>query len=274
MSADSAVKLAGSVAALRGVYFRDLLGKRWVLALIGFGALAVGLVFGITVAPLLGPTAAAVVVLFGVALPFVLARRRASRHFFAAFASERELELVEEGLPEVTPLLCAGTSRLTNLAIEGELAPGLTGTIAHYTYALSMGKGSTSYELTIVLLEVPGVADVFPEILCHGRVGEQRRAALDGTSPGHRTKLVLESAPLDRRFEIFYGHNQDEVRLRRLFSPSFMVWLTESMPSAFELVNGNLCCFAGDHLESAADLDHLVAGAVELARRIQAEAAE
>lgn len=50
-----------------------------------------------------------------------------------------------------------------------------------------------------------------------------------------------------------------------------IVWLTESMPTAFELVNGHLCCFAAGHLDSAAKLDEVVAGAVELVRRLQAE---
>lgn len=274
MAATAAVEAVESVGALRVSYLGELIRGRWALASTGSVALFAGLAVGLAVAPALGLAAALVVVLGAALFAFALASRRAGRDFFVVYARDRGLELVEEELPEVTPLLYGGTSRITNLAMQGELAPGLEGTVAHYTYSLSMGTGRSAYELTIVLLEVPGVAEDFPEILCHGRVGPQRREALEDTLPGHRTRLVLESAPLDRRFEIFYGHDQDQIRLRRLFSPSFMVWLAESMPSAFELIDGNLCCFAGDHLESAAELDNLTAGAVELARRLQAEAAE
>ena len=51
---------------------------------------------------------------------------------------------------------------------------------------------------------------------------------------------TLESEALDERYEIFSGKEQDQVWLRRLFSPTFVVWLGEEAPKkfAFELVAG------------------------------------
>lgn len=280
MPAGGAVESPASVDSLRGANFRALIREPLVVALIGLGALAVGLGVGSAVGAALGAIAAICAALFGLVPAYLLARRRARQEFFAAFARDRGLELVEESLPEVTPLLYAGSERATSLALRGELGEGLIGTVAHYTYIehLPGGRGASSaaaYKLTIVLIEVPGVRDAFPRLLCHGRVGSQRTDALDDAFRGPRTKrLELESEALDRRFEIFFDRDQDEVRLRRLFSPSFVVWLAESMPTAFELVNGNLCCSAGGHLDSAAELDAVTAGAVELVRRLQAEATE
>jgi hypothetical protein len=62
----------------------------------------------------------------------------------------------------------------------------------------------------------------------------------------------------------------------RLFSPSFIVWLTESAPQrfAFELVNGILCCYVNDHKESAADLDAVAAASAAVANRLREESLE
>lgn len=265
-----------SVTALQGTYVRSELREPARLMLIGLLALFLGLVIGVEVDPALGAAAALLTVIAGAATSVYVARRRAADDFFAAYASERGLKLVDEGLPQVTPLLYAGSSRVTELAIEGELAEGLSGMIAHYTYAEPSGGGpSTSFKLTVVLVDVPETAAVFPKLLCHGRHGSQGSDKLDDAL-GKRglQRLKLESEVLNRRFEIFIDPRDDELRLRRLFSPSFIVWLAETMPTAFELVNGHLCCFASGHLDSAADLDSLVWGTAELARRLETEATE
>lgn len=280
MSTVAGAEFPESVGAMRGAIVRELIRKPWVAALIGSGTLAAGLVVGVAATPILGLAVAAGVVLCALVAIYVIPRRRASRAFFDAFARERGLELIEEGLPEVTPLLCAGSGRATELAIYGELGPGVVGTLAHYTYSERVPGGGQNaspsaavYKLTIVLIELESLRGPLPLLLCHGRHGSQRTDKLDDAfrSP-HTKRLELESEALDRRFEIFFDPDMDEVRLRRLFSPSFIVWLAESMPTAFELVNGHLCCFAGDHLDSAAELDEMIAGAVELARRLQATA--
>jgi hypothetical protein len=274
------VEFPEGVGALRREFFGELLRKPWLPALIGVGALAAGLGAGIAVTPILGLAAAACVVLCGLAAIFVAAWLLARQDFFAIYAREHGLGIVKEDLPEVTPLLAAGTGRDTDLAMRGELSQGVVGTLAHYTYSEYVpggGQGSSGgsaavYKLTVVLIDVPGMQDI-PLLLCHGRHGSQRTDKVDDALRRPRRKrLELESEALDRRFEIFADPDQDEVRLRRLFSPSFIVWLAESMPTAFELFNGHLCCFAAGHLDSAAKLDELVAGAVELRHRLRAAA--
>lgn len=285
MSAGGMMKRFESADTLRGAYFGDLALTPQILAGLALGSLAAGLAVGFSATPILGAATALAIALFGLAVIFIVARHQARRDFFAVFARQRKLEIVEESLAEVTPLLYAGSERATDLALRGTLS-GFQGTVAHYTYVdrIPIGGGgagggggggvsTSAHELTIVLLDVPGVQEAFPKLLCHGRVKSQRTDKLDDAfRDKNRKRLRLESEALDRRFEIFYDPRDDEVRLRRLFSPTFMVWLAESMPSAFELVNGSLCCFAADHIDSADQLDRLIAGAVELARRLQAAA--
>jgi hypothetical protein len=279
VAAVDGVEFPESVDSLRGELFGELLRKPWVTALIGAVTIAAALAVGVAVGPLLGVAAAVGVALGGLALAFAAAWFLASHEFFAIYARKHDLELVEEGLPEVTPLLCAGSGRATELAMRGELGPGVLGTLAHYTYSEQLpsgGQGASGsaavYKLTVVLTEVAGM-DSIPLLLCHGRHGSQRSDHLDDAFRRPRRKRVeLESEAFDQRFEVFCDPDQDDVRLRRLFSPSFIVWLAESMPTAFELANGHLCCFAGGHLDSAAELDAVVAGAVELSRRLQASA--
>jgi len=273
----SGVEFPESVGSLRGELFGQLLRKPWVVGPIAAAAVAAGMAVGFSVALIPGLATAAAVALCGLALAFVVAWYQANRDFFAIYAREHGLEIVDEDLPEVTPLLYAGTGRDTEVAMRGELGPCVVGTLAHYTYTEHIpggGKGSSGsaavYKLTVVLIEVPAV-DSIPLVLCHGRHGSEGTDGLDDALRRPRRKrLKLESEEFNRRFEVFVDPDQDEVRLRRLFSPSFIVWLAESMPTAFELVNGHLCCFAAGHLDSAAKLDEVVAGAVDLSRRLQA----
>jgi hypothetical protein len=92
----------------------------------------------------------------------------------------------------------------------------------------------------------------------------------------HCCARALESEALDKRYEIFAGKEQDQVWLRRLFSPTFIVWLGEEAPKkfAFELVGGTLCCYVSGHKKSAADLDTIRASSATVAKRLREEARE
>lgn len=219
------------------------------------------------------------------ALVPVLVRFRRGRHNrerLAAYAAEHGLEPIEEELPGVTPILYRGSERVTQMAFRGELSDERDGTIAHYTYIEKIpvpnagggggGISASRFDLTVVLIEVPETGGVFPKLLCHGRHGAESTDKLDDALGRKGLKrLKLESAALNRRFEIFYAPNQDGVLLRRFFAPATIVWLAESMPTAFELVDGHLCCFAAGHLDQAVELDSLIWGAAELAWRLEAE---
>jgi hypothetical protein len=88
--------------------------------------------------------------------------------------------------------------------------------------------------------------------------------------------VELESEALDERYEIFYGAEDDELWMKRFFSPSFIVYLTEQTPEgfAFEFSAGSLCVNVRSHLNSSEKLDAMCEAAGQVARRLAGEAAE
>ena len=88
--------------------------------------------------------------------------------------------------------------------------------------------------------------------------------------------MKLESEALDEKYEIFCAKGQDATWLRRLFSPVFIVWLTESAPDkfAFELVAGTLVAYVHGHKEDTKDLDTVAAATVAVAGRLREKSSE
>jgi hypothetical protein len=125
-------------------------------------------------------------------------------------------------------------------------------------------------------VQVPECASLVPELYCQKKFGLHALEKLEDAFRRSKERVHLESAALDDRYEIFAGKGQDANRLRRLFSPSFIVWLTEGAPKkfAFELLDGTLCCYVNGHKEKAADLDEVCAGTGAVAARLREEALE
>ena len=125
------------------------------------------------------------------------------------------------------------------------------------------------------MIEVPECAVHVPELFCQRKFGLR---ALEGLEDAFRSKqrVKLESAALDERYEIFAGKEQDQVWLRRLFSPTFIVWLGEEAPEkfAFELIGGTLCCYVSGHKKSAAELDAVRVASAAVAARLREETLE
>ena len=115
-----------------------------------------------------------------------------------------------------------------------------------------------------------------PELYCQRKFGLRALEGLEDVFRRSKQRVKLESAALDDRYEIFAGKDQDAVWLRRLFSPTFIVWLTESAPEkfAFELVDGTLCCYVSGHKKSAAELDAIRAATAAVANRLRDESLE
>ena len=61
-----------------------------------------------------------------------------------------------------------------------------------------------------------------------------------------------------------------------MFSPTFIVWLTDEAPEkfAFELEDGVPCCNVKGHKKSAAELDGMRASASHIAKRLRDEIRE
>ena len=268
--------------ATQGKHFRRLMGHP---VTIGLGlTLVIAAFVGGTVGAgaLIGGVAAAAAVLLVLLIVYVLASNAAEEDFFSAYAEGRGLsrQSGKGHLPPTTPLLRKGDNRYTEQIMDGTLPGGLPGAIGLYTYEEETrdsdgNKDTTSYKFTVVMHDLPAVAPKVADLFCQRRSGFR---FMDSAEDKFRRmqRLELESDALDRRYEIFYGANDDEIWMKRLFSPKFIVWLTEQPPKdfAFELSAGSLCVNVKGHYDTAEKLDTLCEAASHVARRLAGEAVE
>jgi len=272
----------GDADDTRGVHLRALLRSPVTLSL--GSVLVIGCFVGGTLAagPLvgLGTAASAAVLVFLIA--YVIASGRAREDFFSRYAATRSLNRAagRTTLPPSTPLLRKGDRRYGEQVMNGTLPGGAPGALGLYTYEIdttdSEGDDDTDYyRFTVVLHEVPSVAAKVADVHCQRRSGFR---FMDSAEDVFRRmqRLELESEALDKRYEIFYGADDDTNWVKQLFSPSFIVWLTERTPAdfAFELSAGSLCVNVKGHRDSAVELDGLCTAAGEVARRLASEAVE
>ena len=190
----------------------------------------------------------------------------------AAFARAHGLEPVDGDVRELTPMLVTGDRGSMSNAMEGELAPGLRGTLLRHVYA----EGRTRRESAVVLTAIPESAAFVPALVCRDRrvMGGGAPAQL----PAERwTETKLESEAFNRRYRLLTLAGQDAGWVRELFSPALVSWLIEEAPTdlSFELNQGSLAV----GLPAGSDDDPertglLVAATSELATRIRAEAEE
>jgi hypothetical protein len=267
---------------LRGYYLRLLLGKGLVRIGIVLAA-AVGAVAGAAFGgPALGAAGFAAGLAIGLIVVFALADSHSEDAFFQVYGESRNLAVYGRGrLPRWTPLLRKGDDRYAERALEGALGDGVEGTLALYTYEEestdSDGDRQTNYyRYTIGLTEVPECAGFVPELYCRRKSGLRSLEKLEDVFRRGKERVKFESAALEERYEIFAGAGQDGNRLRQLFSPAFIVWLSEAPPEgfAFELVGGYLCCYVKGHKKKAVELDILRACTAAVATRLSEEALE
>lgn len=268
---------------LRGHHFGRLLRKPLTLILLGGLALLVGAVCAIAIGPAVGALGAAAVLLIGVVVVFAIADSRAASDFFEVYAEQRGMTLIHGRgrLPQATPLLGKGDDRYTERSLLGPLGEGFEGTLALYTYEEETtdsdgDKQTNYYRYTLGLVEVPDCAGFVPELYCQRKFGLRALEKFEDVFRGSKQRVKLESEALHDKYEIFALDEQDPNRLRQLFSPTFIVWLTDSAPEkfAFELVGGTLCCYVSGHKENAAELDAVAAASAGVAKRLREEALE
>jgi hypothetical protein len=267
---------------LRGFYFGRLLRKGLTLILIAAFAVAAGIAGAVLIGPAVGGAAAVVAVLLGVLIVFGIADSRAEDAFFQTYAGRHGLELGGRSpLPPSTPLLCKGDDRYAERSLSGPFGEGIEGILALYTYedetTDSEGNRETNYyRYTVGLVPVPECAGLVPELYCQRKVGLRSLEKFEDAFRSKKQRVKLESEVLDDKYEIFAGKDQDANWLRQLFAPTFIVWLTDAAPKkfAFELVDGNLCCYVSGHKKKAEELEEISAATAAVANRLREESLE
>ena len=266
----------------RGFHFSRLMRKPLTWILTGIWVVLAGGITGAFTGPLLGLAAAVVALLLAIGVVFGIADSKAEEEFFEIYAQQRGMKLSGKGpIPGATPLLRKGDDRYVEHMLTGSLADGCDGSVALYTYedttTDSEGNRQTNYyRYTIGLSEVPECVQKVPELYCQRKFGLRALERFEDAFRGKKERVELESEALARKYEIFSGKGQDQVWLRELFSPTFIVWLTDSAPEkfAFELVDGTLCCYVNGHKESAQALDTMRAATAGVTMRLREESLE
>ncbi|MBN8867223.1 MAG: hypothetical protein J0H98_06690 [Solirubrobacterales bacterium] len=267
---------------LRSQKFNELLGKRktwfWIL---GF-AVPLGLLFGIKGAWFVGLPIAALIVIFGVLVAFWIADNRAEDAFYDAYCEAHGLTRIEDpDLGELTPLLRKGDERKTKEMFAGELAPGIEGNLALFTYTVVThdAKGNrheSDYPFTLVQIPLPETVAHLPELRVQGQSGFKFLEKFEDAFRADHERVTLESEAMRDRYEVFVLKDQDPIWVRRLFSPSFIVWLTENPPYsfAFELENGQLVAYVKRHADEVEEFDQVVRVGTYVAARLREEATQ
>jgi hypothetical protein len=267
---------------LRTYYFKQLVRRRvtWILTL-GL-MIAAGVAAAIFVGAAVGGGAAVAVLVLSLIVVFVIADSKSADSFFELYAAQRGLALGGRGyLPEATPLLSRGDERYAERTFSGPIAEEVEGTLALYTYVTettdSEGNRDKDYHrFTVGLVEVADCAEHVPELFCQQKFGFRSLEKFEDVFRRSKERVKLESEALDDKYEIFSGKGQDANWLRQLFSPTFIVWMTDQAPKrfAFELVDGSLCCYLHGHKNDAEGLDLVSAATGHVARRLKEESNE
>jgi hypothetical protein len=265
---------------LRKFHLNRLLRKRLtqfaIVTLVTVAAF-VGL---IAAGPAIALIAAGGALLVVVIVVFFLADAASEEAFFDIYAEQRRMARTEEGsLPPATPLLRKGDEREADEVLRGPLADGVEGALALYTYTDvyhdKNGRHETDYHFTVSMVDVPECIDFVRGLYCNRKSGF---SFLEGVEDAFRRneRVRLESEALADECEIFAHPEDDPNWVRQFFSPSFIVWLTESAPEkfAFEIESGVLCCNVKGHRKHAGQLDEMRETAAAVARRIREEVAE
>jgi hypothetical protein len=201
---------------------------------------------------------------------------------FASYAAAHGLTMEPEGrLPRTTPLLAEGELRSVEALMRGRLGTYLEAQIA----IVSRDETTTDADghetrgaahFTVAVSHVPKAKRFIPWLLCHRVEGEHLLGPAAEMLIHGNDRLNLESAELDQRYRIYASPKRDDVWLRELFSPTFIVFLLERAPKgfAFEYVEGTLCVSQVGRLTLGDDIDGLRDSTVELVARIRAEISE
>jgi hypothetical protein len=270
--------------ATRGSELRALVGGRGVVYATVLGGVATflaGAYVHSLAAMAAGPVAVAAIVAL---VAFAIADRRAEADFFTGFAAAHGFSYLDRfRILPLTPLLGAGDRRHCEHYMEGPLdkSGGHQCGLGHYVFEVRRrGEDGESHweshEFTICVVDLEQAISLFPGIFLARKRG--LFGFLDGKqwlSKANRHEVELESAELCERYDLIVDDAQDELRLRQLFAPSFVVWLAEHpLRPCFEYRAGTLVVYLQRKLEDSGHLDWMLEATAEIASRFAREAAE
>jgi hypothetical protein len=229
--------------------------------------------------------AGVVVIVLGVAA--YLADNRAAKNFYLSFAATAGLEYVgqSEVLP-YTPLLGAGDRQHCEHWMTGDVVkePRRSGALGHFIYEVvresttsDVGRRERTEERNLMTV---CMVDMEESILLYkGVFLRQHRGLLDlhhdwlAATPSRR--LEVESSAFTHKYELRMSTDQDEILLRRLFSPTLVDWLAEHpLSQGFELRGGTLVVFVPRPLGDGGNLTFLLDTTREIAGRVLHEVRE
>lgn len=264
---------------LRSAEFKKLMRKPSIWAcLIGFAILG-----GVIAEAWLGLGVLGGIVVFAVIvlIIFGVADQRAEDAFYDYYCQTHGLTRIPDPeIGELTPLLRKGDKSNTDEIFSGRLAKGVEGELVLWTYTEvhqdSDGSDTeTNYPFTFVHVEMPEIIQHMSDLRVQ-RAGFKVFDKVQDKFLGDFKRVTLESDAFAKRFEVFVKKDQDEVWTRRLFSPSFIVWLTENPPDsfAFELEDGHLIAYVEKHMDDSAKLEEITDAGSTVAARLLEEVAQ
>ena len=267
--------------ALRGAKFRELMGKAktWILILV-FSAIVAAC--GALIEPVFAAAGFVLTFLIGNGITFWVADRRAATAFYEAYADARGLtKWTTKSLGGVTPLLRKGDKQRVDVMFDGELAPGVEGQLVLWNFIVESrdskgNKTETNYPFTLTLFSLPETLAHLRDLRVQRQSGFKALEKFEDAFRRSHERVTLESEAMRDKYEIFMGKEEDAVWTRRLFSPSFIVWLTEVPPAkfGFEIENGWLCAYVPKHRDSAESLDEVTSLGVAIVERLREEVAQ
>ena len=266
----------------RGEWFRTTLGKPATITVMVVGA-SIALLLGAHEGGFVGAAAAPVAVLLFVAgVVWWLADRHAEMAFWDHVASSIGFQPFYDptALETTTPLLHAGDRRFWKHELTGPLGDtGLTARLAQYRYDVKEGeddKGQarySSHRYTICLIDMPDSMELFPGVYL--REDRNLLSGHDWLRGRGLRKIELESTEFCDAYDLQVAREQDDGRLRELFDPKTIVWLSEHpMRPHIELRAGFLVVYVPGFVEDLGRVIWLLEAAERIAERVQAEVGE
>ncbi len=265
----------------QGQLFRSYFGSAPAVYAMAFGSLAaftVGAWQG-SVPLMLGGPAAIVLGVAGVAWYF--ADRKAANDFYWGFASSVGLDYANQtSLLTLTPLLGAGNRRHVEQWMHGRLPGDLSGGIGQLVWERIQkdSDGTTSVKernrFTVCVVDLDPSLPYFRGVYLHPRRGLFAPYS-DWLGRTPVRTVEVESSQFVERYELRAASDQEDLMLRRLFSPTVVSWLANHpLTPGFELKAGTLCVFVPRPLEDAGNLTYLIDAARHLAGRVAGEVVE